>query len=155
MKRALIRKAKIADVKQIQGLINFFAKQDMMLARSLNELYENIRDFWVFELNKKILGCAALHISWDNLVEIKSVAVNKDYHRKGIGKRLVAACMNEAGILGAQKVFVLTYKPDFFRKFGFRKIPHSDLPHKIWAECIKCPKFPGCDETALLKHIAK
>ncbi len=155
MKNAKIRKAKINDIKQIQSLINFFAKQDLMLARSLNELYENIRDFWVFKRNKKVLGCAAVHVSWDNLVEIKSVAVNKDYQRRGIGKKLVKACINEAGQLGAKKIFVLTYKPDFFRKFGFRKIQHSDLPHKIWAECIKCPKFPGCDEIALLKHIAR
>lgn len=155
MKDAGIRKAKINDIKQIQNLINFFARQDMMLARSLNELYENIRDFWVFDQNKKVLGCAAVHISWDDLVEIKSVAVNKDYQRKGIGKKLVKVCINEARQLGAKKVFVLTYKPEFFRKFGFRKIQHSDLPHKIWAECIKCPKFPGCDEVALLKNIAR
>lgn len=136
-------------------MINFFARQDLMLARSLSELYEDIRDFWVFERNKKILGCAAVHISWDNLVEIKSVAVNRDYQRRGIGRKLVKACINEARQLGAKKIFVLTYKPDFFRKFSFRKIQHSDLPHKIWAECIKCPKFPDCDEIALLKNIAK
>jgi amino-acid N-acetyltransferase len=151
----VLRKAGIGDIKQIQALINSFAKQDLMLARSLSELYENIRDFWVVVQNKKILGTAAVHISWDDLVEIKSVAVDKDYQHKGLGKKLVCACINEARSLGAKKIFVLTYKPDFFRRFGFRKIQHSALPHKIWAECIKCPKFPGCDEVALLKNIAK
>jgi amino-acid N-acetyltransferase len=150
----MLRKARIEDIKQIQALINFFARQDLMLARSLNELYENIRDFWVLVKGKKILGCAAAHISWDDLLEIKSVAVNKDYQDQGIGKKLVQACLKEARQLGAKKVFVLTYKPDFFRRFGFRKIAHSDLPHKIWAECTKCPKYPGCDEIALLKKIA-
>lgn len=151
----MLRKAGIGDIKQIQALINSFAKQDLMLARSLSELYENIRDFWVVVQNKKILGTAAVHISWDDLVEIKSVAVDKDHQHKGWGKKLVCACIKEARSLGAKKIFVLTYKPDFFRKFGFRKIQHSALPHKIWAECIKCPKFPGCDEVALLKNIAK
>ncbi|MCX5701276.1 MAG: N-acetyltransferase [Candidatus Omnitrophica bacterium] len=149
----MIRKAKIKDIKQIQELINCFAKQDVMLPRSLNELYENIRDFWVVEANKKIVGCAALHISWDDLAELKSVAVNKRYHGKGVGIELVAACLEEAGLLGAKKVFVLTYKPKYFMKFGFKKIKHASLPHKIWAECINCCKFPNCQETALLKNL--
>jgi len=149
----MIRKAKIKDIKQIQELINYFAKQDIMLPRSLNELYENIRDFWVVEEKKKIVGCAAMHISWDDLAEVKSVAVSKKYHGKGIGRELVAACLEEAGLLGAKKVFVLTYKPEFFMKFGFKRVKHSSLPHKIWAECINCCKFPNCQETALLKNL--
>jgi amino-acid N-acetyltransferase len=149
----MIRKAKIKDIKLIQELINGFAKQDIMLPRSLSELYENIRDFWVIEENKRIAGCAAMHISWDNLAEIKSLAVAKRYHKKGFGRELVAACLEEAGLLGAKKVFVLTYKPKFFVKFGFRKVSHSSLPHKIWAECINCCKFPNCQEVALLKKL--
>lgn len=148
----MIRKAKISDIKQIQNLVNYFAEKNIMLARSLNELYENLRDFWVYEENKKIFGCCALHISWDNLAEIKSLAVKKERQNKGIGKTLVNACINEAKDLGAKKIFVLTYKPGFFMKYGFKKIKHSDLPHKIWAECINCPKFPNCQETALMKH---
>ena len=147
----MIRKAKIADIKQIQGLINRFAKQDLMLPRSLNELFENIRDYWVVEENKKIAGCAALHISWDDLAEIKSVAVVKNKQKKGLGKELISACLAEARQLGAKKVFVLTYRPDFFKKFGFRRIKNAALPHKIWAECINCCKFPNCQEIALLK----
>ena len=122
-----------------------------MLARSLNELYENIRDFWVYEHKGKVVGCSAMHISWDDLSEIKSVAVAKAFQGKGIGKELVAACLEEAGLLGAKKVFVLTYKPDYFKKFGFKRVKHVSLPHKIWAECINCCKFPNCQEIALLK----
>ncbi len=149
----MVRKAKIKDIKQIQELINYFAKLDLMLPRSLNELYENLRDFWVLEENKKIIGCAALHISWDDLTEIKSVAVAKNKQGKGIGKELISACLNEAKQLGAKRIFVLTYKPDYFKKFGFKRVKTSDLPHKIWAECINCCKFPDCQEIALLKTL--
>lgn len=122
-----------------------------MLPRSLNELYENLRDFWVAEEKNKIIGCCALHISWDNLAEIKSLAVVKKKQGQGIGRELVNTCVHEAKELGAKKIFVLTYQPDFFKKFWFRKIRHTNLPHKIWAECINCPKFPDCQEVAMVK----
>lgn len=149
----MIRKAEIEDIKQIQNLINYFAKQDLMLPRSLNELYENLRDFWVCKEGKNIVGCCALHVSWQDLVEIKSLAVKKHNQGRGIGNRLVSACINEARTLGAKKLFVLTYKPEYFRKFGFKRIKYSSLPHKIWAECINCPKFPNCQEIAMVKKI--
>lgn len=151
----MIRKAKIEDIKQIQSLINNFAQGGLMLPRSVNELYENIRDFWVYELNKKISGCAALHISWDDLAEIKSVAVNKAMQGRGIGKELISACIKEASELGSKRVFVLTYQNKYFQKLGFKRVKHDDLPHKIWAECINCPKFPNCQEIAMVKNIAK
>lgn len=151
MQNLKIRKACIKDIKQIHRLINFFAKQDLMLPRSLNELYNNLRDFWIIEENKKILGCVALCICWDDLAEIKSLAVAKNKQGKGLGKELVKACLNEAKTLGAKRIFVLTYKPNYFKNFGFKIIRHSNLPHKIWAECINCPKFPNCQEVALLK----
>jgi amino-acid N-acetyltransferase len=147
----MIRKAKVEDIKQIQSLINAFAKNDLMLPRSLNELYEFLRDYWVAEENKKIVGCAALHISWDDLAEIKSLAVDEAKQKKGLGRELIDSCLREAKQLGAKKVFVLTYKPEYFKKFGFKKIKHEGLPHKIWAECINCCKFPDCQEIALLK----
>ncbi|MFA5500748.1 MAG: N-acetyltransferase [Candidatus Omnitrophota bacterium] len=151
----MIRKAKIKDIKEIQELIGCFAKQDVMLPRSLNELYEHIRDFWVYEDKSKVVGCAALHISWDDLAEVKSTAVSKRYQGKGIGFDLVSVCLAEAQTLGAKKVFVLTYKPDFFKKLGFKRIKNSELPHKIWAECINCCKFPNCQEVAMLKLLPR
>ena len=150
-----IRKAKIGDIKHIQSLINFFADKDLMLSRSLNELYENLRDFWVYEENNKIFGCAALHISWDDLAEIKSLAVHNNFQNKGIGQELISNCIAEAKALGAKRVFVLTYQFKYFSKLGFKRVKHEDLPHKIWAECINCPKFPNCQEIALVKNIAK
>ncbi|MFA5114591.1 MAG: N-acetyltransferase [Candidatus Omnitrophota bacterium] len=151
----VIRKGKITDVKRIQELINHFARKDLMLARSLNELYENIRDFWVAEEKNRLIGCCALHVSWDDLVEIKSLAVAANRQRRGIGKELVSICLEEASSLGAKRVFALSYKPEFFRKLGFRRIKNSELPHKIWAECINCCKFPDCQEVALLKKLSR
>lgn len=147
----MIKKAKIEDIKQIQALINSFAKQDFMLPRSLNELYDNIRDFWVVKKKDRILGCCALHICWQDLAEIKSLAIDKKWQGKNLGAHLVNTCINEAKELGAKKIFALTYQPQFFKKFGFRKVRQSDLPHKVWAECINCPKFPNCQEIAVLK----
>ncbi len=148
-----IRKAGIKDIPVIQALINYFARQDVMLPRALNELYENLRDYWIVQDKGKVVGCCALHVSWDDLAEIKSLAVNKSKQNKGIGKQLVCACLDEARQLGAKKVFVLTYKPDFFKKLGFKRVKHASLPHKIWAECINCCKFPNCQEVALLKNL--
>jgi len=149
----MIRKARIKNIKQMQDLINYYAKQDLMLPRSLNELYENLRDFWVFEEDSRITGCCALHIAWEDLAEIKCLAVKKARQRKGIGSQLITNCIKEAGQLGTKKIFVLTYKPDFFRRFGFKRIKYSSLPHKIWAECINCPKFPNCQEIAMVKKL--
>lgn len=124
-----------------------------MLPRSLNELYENIRDFWVAEENKKIIGCCALHVSWDNLAEIKSLAIQKNRQGRGLGRKLVSTCLQEAKELGTKQIFVLTYKTDFFKKLGFKRIKNTSLPHKIWAECINCCKFPNCQEVAMVRQL--
>ncbi|MFH1847915.1 MAG: N-acetyltransferase [Candidatus Omnitrophota bacterium] len=145
----MIRKAAIQDVKQMQRLINFYAERDEMLPRSLNELYDDIRNFYVYEKNKRIMACCALNVCWHDLGEIKSMAVAKSMQGKGIGKKLIAACLNDARDLGLKRLFVLTYKPLYFKKFGFQEIDKANLPHKIWSECIKCVKFPDCDEIAL------
>lgn len=149
----MIRNAKIKDIKQIHKIINYFANKDLMLARSINELHEHLRDFLVYEANKKIVAVVALHICWEDLVEIKSLAVELKYQNKRIGVKLVESCIKEAKSLGAKRILVLTYEDKFFRRLGFKKISHSKLPHKIWAECIKCPKFPDCKEIAMIKNI--
>ncbi len=149
----MIRKAAVDDVRDIQELINFYAKLDSMLPRSLNELYENIRDFFVYEEDGKISGCVALHVAWEDLAEVKSLAVDRSKERQNIGSMLVNAAFEDAKRLKVRRVFALTYVPDFFQKFGFRKIEHSELPHKIWSECIRCVKFPDCQETAMVKDV--
>lgn len=145
-----IRKAIISDIKAIHKLINEFAKKGQMLPRSLNELYENIRDFFIAEKENEILGVCALHILWEDLAEIRSLAVKKEFQNRGIGKNLVKNCLKEAEKFGVKQIFVLTYIPDFFKRIGFIEIDKSKLPQKIWGDCIKCHKFPECDEVALI-----
>jgi amino-acid N-acetyltransferase len=146
----MIRKAQMSDVKEIQKLLTNFASRGDMLSRSLSELYESLRDFYVAVEDDRLLGAAALHIVWDNLAEVRSVAVSEDAGRKGTGSLLVQACIDEAREIGLGRIFCLTYKPDFFAKFGFRLVDKSELPHKVWGDCIKCVKFPDCDENAMI-----
>jgi len=149
----VIRKATVDDVKKIQRLVNYYAKREKMLPRSLNELYENIRDFFVYTEGKKICGCCALHIDWEDLAEIKSLAVYEPKGGKGIGSKLLLRCLKDARELKVRKVFALTYVPEFFERFGFRIVDKKELPHKIWSECIRCMYFPGCKEIAMAKEL--
>ncbi|MDD5313194.1 MAG: N-acetyltransferase [Dehalococcoidia bacterium] len=149
-----VEKAKIEDVKQMHGLVNMFANKGEMLPRALSEIYENLRDYFVIrDKTGKVKACVALHISWADLAEVKALAVAEDSHRKGMGAALVKECVGEADSLGIPRVFCLTYKPGFFKKQGFKLVEKTELPRKIWAECYSCPKFPDCDEVALVYDI--
>lgn len=148
----MLRKAKVGDVKEIHALIENYAKEGEMLPCALVDIYERVRDFYVYidDNDGAISGACALHICWEDLAEVRSLAVKSDLTLKGIGKKMVMACLEEAALLGLQKVFALTYAPKFFEKLGFSEIEKSTLPHKIWGDCIKCSKFPDCDETAMM-----
>ncbi len=145
----VIRKAKMADAAEIQRLINAFAEQGAMLPRSINAIYENIRDFFVADSGGRVAGCCALHVTWEDLGEVKSLAVDEFVQGQGLGARLVRTCLEEAKEMGLRSVFALTYVPEFFEKLGFARVDKSILPHKIWSECINCPKFPDCGEEAV------
>ena len=145
-----VEKAIIKDVPQIHALINRFAEKDEMLARSLSEIYENIRDYFVIRDGDRVVACVALHVIWDNLAEVKSLAVAEGQQRQGLGLDLVRICVDEARNIGLGTVFCLTYKPDFFQRAGFTRIDKMELPQKVWTECFRCPKFPNCDEVALV-----
>lgn len=145
-----VEKARIGDAKQIQEVVNSFADKGDMLARALSEIYENLRDFSVIRDNNRVAACVALHISWSDLAEIRSLAVSEDKHDQGLGSLLVESCLNEAKELGISTVFCLTSRPAFFEKHGFRQVDKMELPRKIWSECYRCPKFPDCDEVALI-----
>jgi amino-acid N-acetyltransferase len=129
----LVEKAKINDAIQMHRIINLFADRGEMLPRSLSDIYENIRDYFIYREDGKVIACAALHISWSELAEIKSVAVAEE--------------------LGIPTVFCLTYRPGFFGRFGFSEVDKMELPQKVWSECYRCPKFPNCDEIAMILHI--
>jgi len=146
-----VEKAKINDAQRIHELVNSFADKEEMLPRALSEIYENLRDFFVIrDRDKQVIGCAALHISWADLAEIKSLAVSEDKQAKGLGSILVEACLDEANELGIPTVFCLTYKPAFFERYKFHQVDKMELPRKVWSECYRCPKFPDCDEVALI-----
>ncbi len=141
----------MADVKTIQTLIAEYARKGDMLPRSLSSIYENLRDYFVYESgNGEVIGSAAIHIMWEDLAEVRSLAVREGEMGRGIGTKLVEACISEAIVLGITRIFALTYRPDFFRRLGFREVDKAELPHKIWSDCLKCPKFPDCDEVALV-----
>ena len=144
-----VEKANIGEVPRIHKLVNSFAGRGEMLARPLSEIYENIRDFVVVRKGKRIVGCAALHVLWSDLAEIKSVAVDEEMQRQGVGNKLVTACLQDAADLGIETVFCLTYKPKFFEQLGLKEVEKMTLPQKIWTECYRCSKFPNCDETAM------
>ena len=148
-----IRKALIGDIREIQKLVNDFARKEQMIPRSVNELYENVRDFVVAEDKNVIVGACALHVLWDDLAEVRSLAVRKESQGKGIGRKMVTSCIRDAKALGIKRVFVLTYQPDFFRKLKFKDTDKASLPQKIWGDCIRCPKFPECDEHALIRNV--
>ncbi len=144
----------MADVKAIYDLLHYYAEKGLLLGRSLSSLYDQLRDFQVYtekiEGEEVILGVCALHICWDNLAEICSLAVREEAHSRGIGTELINRCLNEAKEMGINRVFALTYAPDFFGKLEFKPIDKNYLPHKVWRDCINCPKFPDCKEEAVM-----
>lgn len=148
-----VEKARITDAAQMHELINYFADKGEMLARPLSEIYESIRDYFVVREDERVIACAALHVNWLDLAEIKSVAVAENSQRKGVGDQLIAACLKEAEEIGVPTVFCLTYKPAFFVRFGFSQVDKMELPQKVWTECYRCPKFPNCDEIALVYQL--
>jgi len=139
----------------MQALVNQFADSGQMLPRTLNELYEHLRDFHVCEEGGALVGVCALHVSWDGLAEIRSLAVKRERMKQGIGSSLVRNCLAEAVQLQIERVFVLTYQNAFFRKLGFADVDKKELPHKIWTDCLNCVKFPNCDESALIMAVGK
>jgi amino-acid N-acetyltransferase len=149
-----IKKATIKEVGDIHKLLGRYADQGLLLPRSLSEIYNHLRDYSVIDdVNGNIIAVCALGVCWENLGEIRSLAVFEGHQGKGLGNALVDNCMKEAASLGLKQVFALTYVPDFFTKAGFRVIEKSTLPHKVWADCLKCPKFPDCDEIAMIKEL--
>jgi amino-acid N-acetyltransferase len=149
----MIRKALIRDVKPIHGLLSYYADQGLLLPRSLSELYDHLRDHFVVEekgSENLLIGVSALGICWEDLAEIRSLAIAQDAQGRGLGSQMVETCLQEARSLGLKKVFTLSYVPDFFSKLDFEEVEKSVLPHKIWGDCLKCPKFPDCDETAMM-----
>lgn len=148
-----LRKARISDIPKVHELVNTFAARGEMLGRSRSELYESLRDFFVLDQDGSIVGCCALHINWEDLAEVRSLAVHEDLRGEGLGKALVLACLEEARQLGISRVYALTYRAGFFEGLGFLPVSKDSLPQKVWGDCLKCPRFPNCDEDAVIVEV--
>lgn len=151
--KKMIRAATIHDVPRIQAIVNSHAELGRMLFKSYAELYENLRDFAVYEVDGQVVGCVALAILWADLSEIRSLAVDAKYHGRGIGRRLTEWCVDEARRLEIRKIMSLTYEQAFFEKMGFVVVGKESLPLKVWSDCVKCPKRDGCDEIAMVREL--
>lgn len=148
-----IAPARLQDVEAMKVILDDYAREGVVLARSRLDLYENIRDFVVAWRDGEIVGLSALHICWIDLGEVRSLAVRRDLQGQGIGRALVDACLAEARRLGLRRVFALTYRPGFFAKLGFGEVEKSQLPHKVWQDCLNCVNFPDCDEVAVMREV--
>jgi amino-acid N-acetyltransferase len=157
--KVILRKALMCDVKSLYNLFSEYSKAGEMLPRPMSDIYEHLRDFYIAEIenesaeeevSNEIIGACALTIVWENLAEVRSLAVKRPYTRKRIGTELIKKCIEEAKFFKLTNIFALTYKPQFFHKSDFITIDKSELPHKIWSDCINCVKFPDCDETAVM-----
>ncbi len=151
-----IRKPKLTEVVQLKALIDSAVEKGLVLPRSLEELYENVRDFYVYADEKGLAGCVSLHIDMEDLAEVRTLIVRDDLQRKGIGKMLLEAVLKEARELGIPKVYVLTRCPEFFEKQGFRITTLEQLPYKIRKDCARCPKYGiSCDEIPMILYLDK
>jgi amino-acid N-acetyltransferase len=148
-----VRGANVNDVRAIHGLINAYAERDLMLFRSLADIYTNLQTFFVAEQDGGIVGCCALEVIWSDLAEVKSLAVDENQKGRGVGSLLVNAAVEKAKTLGVPKVFGLTLKPQFFEKIGFKVVDKGLLPMKVWSDCARCTKQQNCDETAVIKML--
>jgi amino-acid N-acetyltransferase len=153
----LIRRATLSDVEAMHALINHFADEGLMLPKARSTLYQNIRDFYVADADSgqgegTLVGCGALHVIWVDLGEIRSLAVAEPFQKDGVGRRIAEALLREADSLRLPRVFALTYQKSFFEHLGFVEVDKTNMPHKVWGECMDCPKFPNCDEVAVVKN---
>jgi amino-acid N-acetyltransferase len=148
-----VDRARVSDANSMHRLISYFADKGEMLPRALSEIYEDIRDYFVVRKRGQVIACAALHVAWVDLAEIRSLAVAEQAQNQRIGSALIQTCLEEAKELDIPRVFCLVRKPAFFEKHGFQLIDKTELPHKVWAECYRCPKFPDCDEVALIRQL--
>lgn len=152
----VIEKARMEHVQQLHRLLNYFADRREVLPRSLSEIYENLQQFFVALKGNEVVGCCALYITWAGLAEVKALAVAPEYQGRGLGTKLLKTAIGEAKKLGVEVLFTLTIREKLFQKFGFKPAKKSDLPHKVWTECVRCPYFPSnCIETSLILVLKK
>ncbi|MFM1652306.1 N-acetyltransferase [Brevibacillus sp. B_LB10_24] len=147
-----VRRATTKDIDQMLSIINEYARQGLMLPRTKISVLENLQSFLVAFDQDKVVGVAGLHILWDDLAEIRSLAISESAKGLGVGKRLVLSLVEECKNLGVKRVLALTYQKEFFEKCGFYVVAKETLPQKVWKDCINCSKLPCCDEIAMIRE---
>lgn len=148
-----VRKARIGDIHGVLALINDYAGQGIMLPRTEFEMSENIRDFTVAFSGAQLVGCGALHFYTPTTAEVRSLAVSPQVKKLGVGRTILEALEAEARENDLHAIFAFTYVPEFFHRMGFAEVDRGSLPLKAWKDCLRCPKFQCCDETAVLKPL--
>lgn len=153
-----VRPARAEDVPLIFETIGYWATQGKMLVRPMQNIFENLRDFFVAELETEagpvFAGNGALHILWGDIAEVRGLAVRPEIMAMGVGKKLVEACEAEARRVGIPVLFAWTYSVGFFEKCGFRLIDKTrELHPRVWSECLRCPFFVGCNENGVMKRL--
>ena len=156
--RVIVRKALISDAKAIHALLMSWSAKEVLLPRSLTQIYTHIREFFVLCREGQgeagqVLGCCALSIFWEDLAEIRSLAVHPDFCGRGYGRLLMDAAIAEARNFGLKRLFALTYQVRFFERMGFSQVGKDTLPQKVWSDCVNCPRFPDCDEVAVVMEM--
>ncbi len=150
----IIRRAHVDDVEQMASLINGYAAQGLMLPKTEAQLYNNLRDFIVADVDGSVVGCAGLKITWRNLAEIVSLAVAQEWQGRGLGRGLCEPLIEDARALSIPTVFTLTYQVAFFAKLGFELVAKTTLSQKVWQDCQFCPKQECCDEIAMILRLS-
>ncbi len=148
-----IRPAEVGDIQGIKALIDPHVETGIMLPKTLTQLYESVRDFQVCVEDQRVIGAGALHVLWEDLAEIRSIAVHPKFHRRGLGSKIVDALIEESRALGIRRLFTFTLAVEFFQSFGFLEYPRNDIPPIVWVECSKCSKYYNCDETGMILQI--
>jgi amino-acid N-acetyltransferase len=165
--RIAIQKAQIRDVEEIIELVNGFAARNLMLPRGPQYVYENIRDFVIAsdknvpvysitetrEVLHLLVACGSLHVLWDDIGEIRALAIHPGYQHLGLGSKLIELMKEEARQLGLKHLFTFTLTEDFFKRLGFKRQGRDELPPKVWGECSRCPKYFKCDEIGMVLEI--
>jgi amino-acid N-acetyltransferase len=154
-----VRKATAEDVPRIFENIGYWASRNRMLVRPMQDIFENLRDYLVAEVEDgdggyRFAGNGALHVLWGDIAEVRGLAVAPDAAARGIGRALVEACEAEARRVGIPVLFAWTYEVGFFERCGFTEIDKSrDLHPRVWSECLRCPFFVGCNENGVMKRL--
>ncbi|MDA8191573.1 N-acetyltransferase [Acidiferrobacter thiooxydans] len=150
-----VRPARIADVPLIHHFLELYATKGNLLPRTMNEIYRHLRDFFVIEVDERVVAIGALEIFTEDLGEVRSLVVAEEYERRGLGRLMVQRIIAEARQLGLRRLMALTYVPAFFHKLGFVTVAMDTLPEKVWNVCVKCYKYNRCDETAVLLNLGR